>query len=658
MAKLGISTGSSPNDGTGDSLIDGAVKINSNFNEIYNLIGDGSTLATPVTSVTAGTGINLSGSTGSVTITNTGIANTNNLRTDFLEVSGVSTLSGNVTFGSNISLGNNDKAKFGSGDDLEIYYSSSGDVGAFVQSTNQDLHLVGPTNGGVRIITYNKDSLVANLNGSVDLYHNNSKKLETTTHGAKVTGVCSATSFIGDGSALTGISAGTGNTTNVSTNSLVVVGVATVGSGTSTNGVEAPALTLSHNNPTVVSTAGTLGQIKQIGSQPYYYDGTDWRALYLIAGISTANLADTDWDNTMIRLNFDQTDIGSVVNLKDNVAPSSTSTIDLVSSPVKYGTKSARYPASNTGIQFSQDNSGSVRYSFEGPWTIEGWFFFDGAQLTTNTSTLSATKLFSNYNNSTGTGTNWDIGVYYSGSGGGDSALYNFYWHNRASSNTSSGQAGNSSTGFILLQTAKSNFCDNTWHHIAITRSSSNGAIKFYLDGSLSSLTSSNQLIENDINDATNKEFAIGYHSHANVGVGWFDGNIDDIRVSNIERYTGNFTPPSSALPITGSTTTVITPPDSKIGELALGNTPAWTGTPGVTPSRIASGQYRITFATAYSTSTDYTIQASMNDFTPVTTAVGIGVSRFTTHADFFVNRVDGGTTVDTGSIAIDLYKK
>lgn len=94
MAKLGISTGSSPNDGTGDSLIDGAVKANSNFTEIYTAIGDGTTLAIPVTSVTAGTGINLSGSTGSVTITNTGIANTNNLRTDFLEVSGISTLTG------------------------------------------------------------------------------------------------------------------------------------------------------------------------------------------------------------------------------------------------------------------------------------------------------------------------------------------------------------------------------------------------------------------------------------------------------------------------------------------------------------------------------------------------------------------------------------
>lgn len=36
MAKQGISTGTSPNDGTGDSLLNGAVKINANFNEIYS----------------------------------------------------------------------------------------------------------------------------------------------------------------------------------------------------------------------------------------------------------------------------------------------------------------------------------------------------------------------------------------------------------------------------------------------------------------------------------------------------------------------------------------------------------------------------------------------------------------------------------------------
>ena len=32
MAKQGISTGSSPNDGTGDTLLAGAEKVNENFN--------------------------------------------------------------------------------------------------------------------------------------------------------------------------------------------------------------------------------------------------------------------------------------------------------------------------------------------------------------------------------------------------------------------------------------------------------------------------------------------------------------------------------------------------------------------------------------------------------------------------------------------------
>ena len=34
MAKQGISTGTTPNDGSGDSLLAGAVKINSNFDEV------------------------------------------------------------------------------------------------------------------------------------------------------------------------------------------------------------------------------------------------------------------------------------------------------------------------------------------------------------------------------------------------------------------------------------------------------------------------------------------------------------------------------------------------------------------------------------------------------------------------------------------------
>jgi hypothetical protein len=44
MAKLGISTGTTSNDGTGDTLSQGAIKINSNFNEIYTIFGNGSSL--------------------------------------------------------------------------------------------------------------------------------------------------------------------------------------------------------------------------------------------------------------------------------------------------------------------------------------------------------------------------------------------------------------------------------------------------------------------------------------------------------------------------------------------------------------------------------------------------------------------------------------
>jgi len=39
MAYQGIGTGITPNDGTGDDLLTGAVKINSNFEEIYDALG-------------------------------------------------------------------------------------------------------------------------------------------------------------------------------------------------------------------------------------------------------------------------------------------------------------------------------------------------------------------------------------------------------------------------------------------------------------------------------------------------------------------------------------------------------------------------------------------------------------------------------------------
>ncbi len=48
MAKAAIGVGTSANDGTGDDLRSGAIKINANFDEIYTALGTGSALSTGI----------------------------------------------------------------------------------------------------------------------------------------------------------------------------------------------------------------------------------------------------------------------------------------------------------------------------------------------------------------------------------------------------------------------------------------------------------------------------------------------------------------------------------------------------------------------------------------------------------------------------------
>ena len=61
MSKQLINAGQSSNDGTGDTLRQGALKVNANFNEIYNSIGNGVNLNAPNTTgfaLTAGISTN------------------------------------------------------------------------------------------------------------------------------------------------------------------------------------------------------------------------------------------------------------------------------------------------------------------------------------------------------------------------------------------------------------------------------------------------------------------------------------------------------------------------------------------------------------------------------------------------------------------------
>ena len=118
-----------------------------------------------------------------------------------LNVSGDSTFTSNVSFSSSISLGNNDKLRFGTSDDLVIYsdgatsYIEESGGGSFILKTSS-LQIKNPSNTNLGVF---------NSDGSVELWYNGSKKLETTSIGATVTGTLSATEFIGIGSQITGI---------------------------------------------------------------------------------------------------------------------------------------------------------------------------------------------------------------------------------------------------------------------------------------------------------------------------------------------------------------------------------------------------------------------------------------------------------------------
>ena len=96
MAKLGISTGTSPNDGTGDSLLGGAVKVNSNFDEVYGKLGDGTTLFVGIVSSIAVDGaLSISTSFGAPTIT--GTANTAVVNARQIYSAGIVTFAGDAS---------------------------------------------------------------------------------------------------------------------------------------------------------------------------------------------------------------------------------------------------------------------------------------------------------------------------------------------------------------------------------------------------------------------------------------------------------------------------------------------------------------------------------------------------------------------------------
>ena len=98
-----------------------------------------------------------------------------------------------------LEFGDNAKLSFGASSDLQLYHDGSN---SFISDAGTGgIKILG---SAVYIKNVNDHDMVEALSGgAVSLFHNNSKKFQTTNTGAVVTGICTATSFSGSGEGLT-----------------------------------------------------------------------------------------------------------------------------------------------------------------------------------------------------------------------------------------------------------------------------------------------------------------------------------------------------------------------------------------------------------------------------------------------------------------------
>ena len=181
-----------------DGFFSGIVTFSNDVSIAGTLTYEDVTNVSSVGDITVGSGITLS-KDGDIFFTGimtgngsglTGVANTDVIFTDKLGLG-----DGTATSGDQINIG--------VGSDFKLYHNGSH---SFIDNNTGDLN-VESTN--IYIKANNTENAVDCVaNGAVTLYHNNSAKLSTSGSGITVDGTVAATSYTGDGSALTGIAAG------------------------------------------------------------------------------------------------------------------------------------------------------------------------------------------------------------------------------------------------------------------------------------------------------------------------------------------------------------------------------------------------------------------------------------------------------------------
>mgnify|MGYP005746273221 CR=1 FL=1 len=182
----------------------------------------------------------------------------------------------------------NKKALFGTGDDLEIYHDGTGAI------IKNDTGILNIKNDDIRFKTSGDETtLRAVANGSVELMHNNSTKISTSSSGVSVTGDIAVSGNVDgrdiatDGTKLDGIASGA---TNVTNNNQLTNGAGYVTTDTNTTYTAGTGLNLSGttfeislssgnalpNNSWVTSTEGQKRFYFSGGTTTYFGTGSSY----------------------------------------------------------------------------------------------------------------------------------------------------------------------------------------------------------------------------------------------------------------------------------------------------------------------------------------------------------------------------------------------
>jgi len=227
------------------------------------------------------------------------------------------------------------------------------------------------------------------------------------------------------------------------------------------------------------------------------YENGAWVAGPVIGGVSYTSAADPQYSNVQLLLHCNGTN-GSTTftdSSQNGLTVTANGNSQISTAQYKFGGASAYFDGSSNGIQAQN----SALITGTGQFTVEMWFY---------ASSLDGGLMHSGNLNG-----GYELGLYTDG--------LKFWTYNG---------------GDVLTTTAPST---NAWHHVAVTRDSSD-VLRMFVDGVLADSTTG--FTENLYRNL----LVIGTSRTAFYD---FDGYVDDFRLTTgVARYTAAFTPPTAQL--------------------------------------------------------------------------------------------------------------